>query len=84
LLILFQGARPFDYKNVVVPAKEIIVAKFEKNQSISLEKLWEKMTENDKKVEATINQINEKVEEIKVNNEKMWMKISEKLDQLIR
>ena len=72
-----QGTRLFDYKNVVVRAKDIIMKASEKKQSFDLEKVLDKIKQQEEKLSRRMIRMDEKIDEMSRN-------INEKLDRLLQ
>ena len=45
--------------------------------------MWEGIKQHDETLKAKIEQLNDKIFEMKTNNEEMWKKVNEKLDKLV-
>ena len=61
---IFQASNAFNEEQIIAPAKEIILRTSDKNLSLTLDKLWDKMKEKDEKMWTKMEQINEKMDKL--------------------
>jgi len=70
------GARLFDYKNVIVPAKQIIVRTFEKYQSTGLERIMGSIRKSQEELNKKLDNIDNEIQQLSTN-------LNKKLDRIL-